>query len=63
MNLEDGERSGQPSAIDDDGWQLAIKPNAEATTWELTTTFGYTHSIIVVHLHDLSKSFDKMDPS
>ncbi|VDO92997.1 unnamed protein product [Heligmosomoides polygyrus] len=48
-----GKRSGRPSAIDDDGLQLAIKSNPEATTRELTTTLGCTHSTIELHLLDL----------
>lgn len=52
-SLQDNERSGRPSSIDNDELQSAIKANPEATTRELGTILGCSNTTIADHLHDL----------
>ncbi|VDO95227.1 unnamed protein product [Heligmosomoides polygyrus] len=51
MNREGGEESAVDDLIDDDGLQLAIKSNSEASMREQAPTLGCTHSTIEPQLH------------
>lgn len=52
-SLEDKERSGRPSTIDDDALLRCIKEKPEASTHELARELGCTQPSIVNHLHHL----------
>ena len=55
--LDDEERSGRPTVVNDDELKLAIEEDPRATTQELAERFGVNHSTIATHLHDIGKVY------
>ena len=51
-SLQDNERSGRPSSIDNDELQSAIKANPEIAMRELETIPGCSNATIVTHFND-----------
>jgi len=52
-SLDDKERPGRPSSVNEDELLRGVKENPGATTRELATTVGCSQQSIVSHLHDL----------
>ena len=52
-SLQNDDRSGRPSSLDNDELERAIQANAEATTRELETILGCSKTTINAHLHAL----------
>ena len=54
-NVEDKEREGRPSELDDDALLEAVEADESWTTRMLAEEFGVDHSTIVRHLQKLGK--------
>ena len=63
-SLEDDERSGQPSGVDNDQLRALVEANPRTTVRELASELDVTYTTISNHLREIgkTKTFDKWVP-